>query len=102
MFHRTPTPGDNSGIPPIAPYDRNAPNYLAFRPQGPVIVQNFLGKSIDNFIIYIKKLILIIENLDSLNDVMEKASPLPAAGGGSNALASLVGTVVAVILAKLM
>ena len=50
MFHRTPTPGDNSGIPPIAPYDRNAPNYLAFRPQGPVIVQNFLGKSGDNFI----------------------------------------------------
>ena len=47
MFHSTPTPGDNSGIPPIAPYDRNAPNYLAFRPQGPVIVQNFLGKSMN-------------------------------------------------------
>ena len=33
---------------------------------------------------------------------MEKASPLPASGGGSNVLASLVGTVAAVIVAKLM
>ena len=44
-----------------------------------------------------------LKHLDSLNDVMEKASPLPTGGnGGSNVLASLLGTVAAVILAKLV
>ena len=41
-------------------------------------------------------------HLDTLNDVMEKASPLPADGnGGSSVIATLLGTVTAVIVAKL-
>ena len=42
-FNRTPTPGENDGIPAIAPYHRDAPDYLAFRTQGPVVVKNYLG-----------------------------------------------------------
>ena len=44
----------------------------------------------------------LCHHLDTLNDVMEKASPLPADGnGGSSVIATLLGTVTAVIVAKL-
>jgi hypothetical protein len=51
----TPTPdGDDSGLPHMDPFKLTDPKYLAFRANGPKIVDNYL---------------------ESLNDVMEAAYP---------------------------
>jgi hypothetical protein len=38
-FFRTPTPAEETNIPPLEKFDISNPSYLAFRPNGPVIAK---------------------------------------------------------------